>query len=221
MSLTPRTLATASLAGASLACLLFSGCRVTTDDHGDKKNVDISTPFGGMKVNTNNSSDTTAIGLSAYPGAVPVKDSDDKDGDGNNADVNLSFGDFHLGVKAATFQTSDSSDKVIAFYRKDLGKRYGDVITCKGSKTVGMPVRTSQGLGCDDNGTHISTGDHGHKGFAITSGDQNSGSLELRAGSQQHQHIVGVEPKDGGTKIGLVSLDLPSHLGNHDSKSIE
>ncbi len=213
------SLNTRILAASILACLLLCGCRVTTDDHGDKKNVDISTPFGGMKVNTDNSTDTASIGFTAYPGAVPVKDGDGDNG--NNANVNMSFGDFHLGVKAATFQTSDSSDKVIAFYRKDLAKRYGDIITCHGSKTVGTPVRTSQGLGCDDNGTHISTGDHGHKGVSITTGDQDSGSLELRTGSEQHQHIVGVEPKDGGTKIGLVVLDLPTHLGSHDGKNIE
>ncbi len=215
MSRSPLTLAVA----ATLGCALLSGCRVVSNDNGDKKNVDISTPFGGMKVNTTDSADTSAIGLTAYPGAALIKDDNGKDG--NNANVDMSFGSFHLGVKAATFQTPDSTDKVIAFYRKDLAKRYGDVITCHGSKTVGTPVRTSQGLSCEDNGTHITTDDHGHKGLSITAGDQNSGSLELRAGSEQHQHIVGVDPSDGGTKIGLVALDLPSHISNHDSKDSE
>lgn len=213
MHLTART-----LAAATLACLLLSGCHVTTDDHGDKKNVDISTPFGGMKVNTDNSTDTASIGLTAYPGATPLKD--DHDSDQNSANVNLSFGDFHLGVKAASFQTPDSTDKVLAFYRKDLAKRYGDVIECKGKEAVGSPARTSQGLNCD-NDNHISTDDHGKKGFAINSSGDSGSDLELRAGSTQHEHIVGVEAHDGGTKIGLVALDLPGHLSNHDSKSVE
>jgi hypothetical protein len=33
--------------------------------------------------------------------------------------------------------------------------------------------------------------------------------LELKAGSQQHQHIVGIDAQGGGTKIELVALDLP------------
>jgi hypothetical protein len=213
MSLTTRT-----LAAATLACLLLSGCRVSTDDHGDKKNVAISTPFGAMKVNTDNSTDTTSIGLTAYPGATPLKE--DHDNDQNSANVNLSFGDFHLGVKAASFQTPDSLDKVIAFYRSDMGKRYGDVIECKGKESVGSPARTSQGLNCYDDDNHISTDDHGKKGFSINSGDSGS-DFELRAGSMQHQHIVGVTSHNGGTKIGLVALDLPGHMSSHDSKSVE
>jgi hypothetical protein len=211
-----------ALAAASLACLLVAGCRVSTHDDGDKKNVDIGTPFGSMKVDTSNSSDTTAIGLTAYPGATPVKDKDDNDG--NNANVNMSFGSFHLGVRAAEFQTSDPQSKVIAFYHADLAKRYGDFISCRGHSTVGTPARTSQGLTCEDaSKNHISThDDKNKKGFSITTGDDSGGGdLELRSGSEQHQHIVSVEAHDGGTKIGLVALDLPGHLSGHDKDTAE
>jgi hypothetical protein len=193
---------------APLACLLLLGCRVSEHKDGDKENVDIGTPFGSMQVKTNNSGDTSAIGLAAYPGAVPVKD--EHDNDGSSANINMSFGSFHLGVKAASFQTPDQQDKVLAFYRKDLSQRYGDVIECRGSSTVGSPSRTSQGLTCDDQKhNHVSTGHSDHD------------NLELRAGSEQHQHIVGLEDHNGGTKIGLVALDLPSHLSDHDGKDSE
>jgi hypothetical protein len=209
-------LALRTLALAPLACLLLSGCHVNEHKDGDKENVDIITPFGGMHVKTNNSSDTAAIGLTAYPGAVPVKE--DHDTDTNSANVDMSFGSFHLGVKAAGFQTPDQQDKVIAFYRKDLA-RYGDVIECQNDKPVGTPTRTSQGLTCDDNG-HTKFKAHGDlNGIHVDSG---SGSeLELRAGSSQHQHIVGIESKNGGTKIGLVALDLPGHMDSHDDKDSE
>jgi hypothetical protein len=121
--------------------------------------------------------------------------------------MNLSFGDFHLGVKAASFQTSDSTSKVIDFYKKDLAKRYGDVIECRDNSPVGTPTRTSQGLTCDKK-------DHNH----ISTGTSNA-DLELRSGSEGRQHIVGIEEHDGGTKIGLVALDLPSHLSKHDNKN--
>jgi hypothetical protein len=199
----PRTVAlrtVALLAVAPLACLLLTGCHITKHTDGNNKDVDIQTPFGSTSIKTNNGADTSAIGISPYPGAVPVKD---KDSDTSNADVNLSFGNFHLGVKAASFLTPDSTDKVIAFYRDDL-KRYGDVIECRGHEPVGSPTRTAQGLTCNNNDDHkkVSTGD----------------DLELRAGSQQHEHIVGVDSRDNGTKIGLVLLDLPSHLGNNSKQ---
>jgi hypothetical protein len=189
------------------ACMLFNGCHVVTHKDGKNDNVDIGTPFGSMHVDTHPSHDTTAIGLTQYPGSVPVKDDGDKDA--NSANVDMSFGSFHLGVKAATFQTSDPADKVIAFYRNDLS-RYGDVIECHGKSAVGAPTRTSQGLTCNDNSTTVYTNDDHHKGISINS--DSDGNVELRAGSPQHQHIVGLDPKNGGIKIGLVALDLPNRI---------
>jgi predicted RNase H-like nuclease (RuvC/YqgF family) len=43
-----------------------------------------------------------------------------------------------------------------------------------------------------------------------------SGKMELKAGSKQHQHIVGIDPDGSGTKIGMVALDLPGHLSVGD-----
>jgi hypothetical protein len=201
------TLALRTVALAPVICLLLSGCHVVEHKDGDKENVDIGTPFGSMHVNTNRSSDTAAIGIASYPGASPLKD-DDKDTDTHSANVDMNFGSFHLGVKAASFQSSDQPEKVIAFYRKNLSK-YGDVIECRGKSSIGSPSHTSEGLGCNDDNTHFdSKGSDGE-------------SIELKAGSTLHEHIVGVEARDGGTKIGLVALDLPSHLSDHDSKDSE
>ncbi len=213
-----RILTTLTVA-APLACLLLAGCHVTENDHGDHKNVDIGTPFGSMKVNTAKNLDTNALGISVYPGATPIDDKDDDDS--NSANVSMSFGPFHLGVKAADFQTSDTSDKVLDFYRKDLASRYGSVIECRGHNPIGSVDRTSQGLTCsDDEHTHIKTGEGHAKGLAIMTGDS-SADLELRAGSPHHLHIVGVEHHDGGVKIGLVALDLPSDLSDHDGRDSE
>lgn len=195
-----------NLAVAPFLCLLLAGCHVSAHQNGNHDNVDIGTPFGSMQVKTNDSNDASASGFAAYPGAIPVKDHGD---DSNSADINLSFGSFHLGVKAASFQTPDSQDKVLAFYRKDLSTRYGDVIECRHDIAVGSPTRTSQGLTCDDK-------DH-HRKVEVAGSD----NIELRSGSQQHQHIVAIKPHDGETKIGLVALDLPSHLSSHDNKDSE
>ena len=194
---------------ASLAALWLAGCHVTTHKDGKDGNVDIGTPFGSMQVKTDGKGDTSAIGIAAYPGAVLVK-RNHNDSDAGSADINMNFGSFHLGVKAASYQTSDPQSKVEAFYRKDLA-RYGDVIACRDNSPVGQPTRTSQGLTCETkHGDHINIKQ-----------DASDSGLELRTGSEQHQHIVGIEAKDGGTKIGLVALDLPSGLGTHDSKDSE
>lgn len=190
----------AAVAAATLTLILATGCRVNDEEHGDKKNVSIATPFGSVHVNTDEKADTTAIGLAVYPGATPYKDPGGDHKDSGSADINLSFGDFHLGVKAASFITPDAQDKVLAFYKKELAK-YGEVISCRGDATVGEPDHTSQGLTCSEhNDNHVNASAH-----ALEHDD-----LELRAGSRQHQHIVGLEDKNGQTKIGLVALDLPA-----------
>ena len=191
---------------ASLATLLLAGCRITSDKNGKNDNVDISTPFGSMQVKSNDKADSAGLGLTTYPGAVPVKD--DKD-DSNSADLNMSFGDFHMGLKVISYQTNDSPDKVLAFYRKDMA-RYGEVIECQDNEPVGTPTRTSQGLTCQDKGDKAEK-NHIHGNIS------SDGGLELRAGSELRQHIVGVEKKNGGTRIGLVMLSLPSQLHSHDS----
>ncbi len=183
---------------AALVLLPVCGCHVSSHKNGANDNVDIGTPFGSMQVKTNNNVNSVSIGITPYPGAMAVKD----DGKNDAADVNMSFGSFHVGVKAASFQTSDPQSKVLSFYRHDLA-RYGDVLECNGPSAVGEPKRTAQGLTCtQDKGAH-------HGPVDVGSG------LELRTGSPQRQHIVSIEPRDGGTRIALVSLELPSHFTSH------
>jgi hypothetical protein len=64
------------------------------------------------------------------------------------------------------------------------------------------------GLTCEDaNHRHISVDDSkGHN------------ELHLKAGSRNHQHIVGLEPEKDGTQFALVVLDLPSGTDDDDSK---
>lgn len=182
--------------------VLVSGCRIESNKQGGDNNVKIATPFGGMQVKTNDDTVLQSMGLPPYPGAVLVK----KDNDHGAADVNMNFGNFHLRVKAASYRTTDSPDKVEAFYRKALG-RYGDVIQCSNDRPVGEPTHTAEGLTCDNDKKHVSIN------------DDMSRKMELKAGSKQHQHIVAINPEGTGTKLGLVALDLPGHfMGNGGDK---
>lgn len=176
--------------------LSLSGCYIskTNGKDGAKENVAIETPLGGLHIKTD-SLKAIDVGLPEYPGAVRVNK---HGGDNDSADVNLSFGSFQLHVKAMEYQSSDPQQKILEFYKKALG-RYGEVLECRDHQPVGKPVRTSEGLTCQDDS----------KGGNIHT-TESSSSLELKAGSKQHQHIVGLESETAtGTKFGLVSLDLP------------
>ncbi len=195
-----KTLQCVSVATLGVLLTLSTGCRIDQHKTVDGKNDDvkIATPFGGMSVKTNEAVVEGGVGLTVYPGAVLVKKDNGKS-DGA-ADINMSFGSFHLGVKAITYRTPDAPDKVLAFYRNDMA-HLGTVILCKGTSAVGTPDHTPDGLTCDKekgNNIHI---------------DDDRSQQELKAGSKQHQHIVGIEADGSGTRIGLVALDLPGKIG--------
>ena len=203
-----------ALTAASLVLAIVGtiGCRVESkkSGSGNGDDVKIATPFGGMSVKTDDSSIAQSTGLPTYPGAViTVKKNKDDHHDGS-ADINMSFGSFQLRVKAVSMTTPDSPDKVLDFYKKSLA-RYGTVIQCKDHRPVGSPARTPDGLDCSDDDRHSNQ---------VHVDDDLSGKTELKAGSKQHQHIVGIDPDGTGTKFGLVALDLPGHFGfgNKDNK---
>jgi hypothetical protein len=183
----------ACVALVSFAALSI-GCSIAVDKNksGTDKNVKIETPLGGLHV-TSDSTTAADVGLPVYPGAK-LSTKDDKDGK-DSADIHLGFGDWQFRLKVVKYQTTDSQDEVLAFYKKALG-RFGDVLQCSGHNAVGSPTVTSEGLTCDDSGkSHQVNLDMGQS---------------LKAGSKHHQHIVGIEKTDGpGTTFSLVEIDLP------------
>jgi hypothetical protein len=193
----------ASLLGVGIAVLAL-GCSIAVDKskNGEDKNVKIDTPLGGVHV-TSDSTTAADVGLPVYPGAK-LSTKKDKDGD-KSADIHFGFGDWQFRLKVVKYQTSDSSDQVLAFYKKALG-RYGDVIQCSGNAAVGSPATTREGLACDESGSS--------KKVNLDM------SQSLKAGSKRHQHIVGIEKDDGaGTVFSLVELDLPISSGGDKEES--
>uniref|UniRef100_E6QKW7 YDG domain-containing protein n=1 Tax=mine drainage metagenome TaxID=410659 RepID=E6QKW7_9ZZZZ len=192
------------MAVAAGVLMTLAGCRVRTSKvaGSEEKHVQVDTPFGGIHVNTD---ETTAadIGLPIYPGASVATD----DADHKSADVRMGFGQWQLRVKVARYATPDPEAKVEGFYRNAL-KRYGNVIECVDHKPVGTLTQTSEGLTCEDSGKSGS----GNAGGLKVDTDADS-RMELKAGSRHHQHIVGLDtPKNSqlGTHFALVVLDLPS-----------
>jgi hypothetical protein len=174
-----RRLATA--AAALLALIGLGGCRVHSD-RGDK-DVDIHTPLGSLSVH-NGTTDPKATGLSVYPGAHIKQDVDDHDGSAN-VDISSSF--FGLKVVALKYESNDSPDKVLSFYKKDMAK-YGKVINCTGGFSMRFERHNEDNeVTCD-----------GHEG-----GDHRYRE-ELKVGTEHNQRIVAIRPTDHGSEFALV-----------------
>jgi hypothetical protein len=208
------------LAAAGLAALLalatgLSGCRVHTEKgaNGEDKSVRVDTPFGGMHVNTGQTS-AADLGLPAYPGSQIVPDNDND----KSADVHMGFGQWELRVRVVNYSTPDSQDKVVAFYKKALG-RFGDVIACQDKAPVGTPTVTAEGLNCSDDGKANVHVDSDSKSYNYGNRGGHSG-FELKAGSNRHQHVVSFESSaPGETRFSLVEIVLPAATSGDSGKS--
>lgn len=162
------------------------GCTITTHDKGNgkKDDVDVHTPFGSVSIRKDqtNVKDT---GLTPYPGAQLRKDSDDDDEHGS-ANVNISSSLFGLKVVAMKFKSDDSPDKVLAFYRKDMGK-YGKVVDCTGSFNMNFHHHDQDAeVTCDGH-------DSGHEY-----------KEELKVGTENNQRVIAVGPSGKGSVFALV-----------------
>ena len=194
----------AGVVAATAILGMLAGCRVHVDKgaNGQEKTVQVDTPFGGVHVNTDQVS-AAELGVPIYPGAQAIS----KDGKHKSADVHMGFGEWELRVKAASYSTADSEDKVSDFYKKALA-RYGDVIACNGNKPVGTPTATSEGLTCEEKGhANVNINSHGENyGY-----QSEHGGFQLKAGSNRHLHIVGFQGSHPGeTQFEIVALDLPA-----------
>ena len=192
---------------AGLACVAaLAGCRIHVDKdaNGKEKTVQVDTPFGGVHVNTDQTS-ASDLGLPVYPGAKLETGDDNK-----SADIHMGFGEWQLRIRAIKYVTTDPQDKVAEFYKKALG-RYGNVITCQGNEPVGTPTTTTEGLTCQDDNKNSKIQVNDHNTIDFRNG------LQLKAGSKRHQHIVGFDQKGDAVHIALVALDLPASVD--DGKS--
>lgn len=162
----------------------MGGCSVSTheNDKGKKKDVDIRTPFGSLSVRQGHA-DIKETGLPMYPGAR-ANDFDDKH---DNANVDISSSLVGVKVVAVKFESDDSPDKVLSFYRKEMGK-YGKVVDCTGGFDL-----------------HF----HGHrdKDAEVTCEGHDSGhgyKEELKVGTENNQRILAIKPRGNGSEFALV-----------------
>lgn len=144
--------------------------------------------LSGVHFNVSNTVDVADIGLPVYAGATPHQSNDDDDDD-DNAHIWAMIGKTGMKVEVASFSTSDSPQKVAAFYRQALGQ-YGPVYDCS--------TGSMADAGGDDDGDQDKDTDWGDgNGQPSCSGDHADG-IELKAGTKRDQHVVSIKPADDG-----------------------
>ena len=167
---------------AVAALALLAGCTVHEGRtaSGEKK-VDISTPFGNVKVNTD--VDVKDTGLPVYPGAQRVENLENNR---DAANVNISVGGVGLKVVAIKYRSDDPPSKVLEFYRPKMKAFGGAFLECERAAFV----------------TYNQSGD----GKELRCDQSRSGgtSVELKAGMPDRQHIVAVKPVGSGSEFALV-----------------
>jgi len=173
------------------ALALLPACSVNVKDAGGdgKSKVDISTPVGGIHVDENaNARDT---GLPVYPGATLKPKA--HDGDEKSANVNMSAFEYGLKVVALEYMSDDPPSKVITYYQDQL-KKYGNVLQCHPSRAK------------VDDDVPVVGGKKGYvAGGKIKCDDDDSGkTVELKAGTDDNQRIVSVDPEGKGSDFTIV-----------------
>ncbi len=174
-----------ALGFATLAALMLPACSINVkkEQNGEDKQVDISTPVGGIHVSKG--ANVADVGLAVYPGARLKQN--DSDGDDKSANVNISSFGFGLKVVAMEYQSDDSPAKLIAYYKDQLQK-YGKVLECHTSHfEVNPDIKGSD-----------------HQSHELTCEGPSGNSVELKVGTKENQHIVAVEPEGRGSSFSLV-----------------
>jgi hypothetical protein len=152
---------------------------ITQDSNSQNKNLDVRSSVGDLHVGSD--ADARKAGLPLYPGARVKKD------DENSSSANLSVLTEAFGIKlvVAKYVSDDDSGKIIDFYRDKL-KKYGKVLECHSQKHA-------------DDVSVKGDDDKDSKGSKEVKCDENSGPVtELKVGTDDNQHVVGIEPRDGG-----------------------
>jgi len=151
------------------------------------KSLEVQSSFGDMHLGSD--ADPRQVGLPVYPGARQRKHDDDR----SNANLSLFTSAFGMKLVVLNYDSDDAPSKIIAFYREKL-KKYGKVLECRTSRHGGdvnvedhsEDSQKSKELKCD--------------------GDQNGDTIELKAGTEDSQHLVAVSPAENGGKGSTFAL---------------
>ena len=157
---------------------------VGQDSDNKDKNFDVRSSVGDLHVGSD--ADARKTGLPLYPGAHLKTDDKDK----SPANLSMLTESFGIKLVIAQYASNDSPAKIIDFYRDKL-KKYGKVLECHSRK---QDVDVHDG-DKDDKDEKDSKGSKELK----CEGDNQGPVTELKVGTEDNQHDVSVEPREGGS----------------------
>jgi hypothetical protein len=162
------------------------------------KSFDVRSTVGDLHVGPD--ADARKAGLPLYPGA---RMKHDKDND-NAVNLGLLTEAFGFKLVVASYESDDAPGKVLDFYRDKL-KRYGKVLECHSKKHGG------------DVDMHDDDKDDSKKSKELKCEGDNAGPVtELKVGTEENQHVVSVEPRDGsnGSTFAVVYVHARGKQGD-------
>jgi hypothetical protein len=159
------------------------------------KHLDIQSSVANL--HAGNDGDARETGLPLYPGARLKHDQENKD----SANLGLFSSAFGIKLVVANYDSDDSPAKVVAFYRDKL-KKYGKVLECR-SSGEGGDVQVDEG---DRDGSDSKE--------LKCDGDNSGKNIELKAGSENNQRIVAIQPEGNGSSFALVYFHVRGKEGS-------
>ena len=170
-----------AIAAVVPALALATACAVAHEEEdGKTTRVAISTPVGALAARTGDNAGDT--GLPVYPGAQVSRDG--SGGHSERANVAIGTPWFGLRVVAAEYESGESPERILDFYRDQL-KSFGPVTECRGDVNFknGLPECRSQ---------------------------PGSDHVQLLTGTEQRHRMVSVQPRGSGTEFALISIQMGS-----------
>ena len=160
------------------------------------KHLDIRSSSGDLHIG--NDADARKIGLPIYPGARLKHD------DSNNNAVNLGLLTEAFGIKlvVASYESDDTPVQVIEYYRDKL-RKYGKVLECH-THQHGGDVNADVDEDKDKDKDQ-------HSKPVKCEGDNTGPVTELKVGTEENQHLVSIEPRDGGKRATFALVYLHTH----------
>jgi hypothetical protein len=160
------------------------------------KHFDIRSSSGDLHIG--NDADARKIGLPVYPGARLKHD------DNNNNAVNLGLLTEAFGIKlvVASYESDDTPVQVIEYYRDKL-RKYGKVLECH-THQHGGDVNADVDEDKDKDKDQ-------HSKPVKCEGDNTGPVTELKVGTEENQHLVSIEPRDGGKRATFALVYLHTH----------
>ena len=200
ISASSRLVLTLAFATA-LASAAFAGGPQNQDKDSHDKHLDVRSSSGDLHIG--NDADARKIGLPIYPGARLKHDDD------NSNAVNLGLFTEAFGIKlvVASYESDDAPGQVVEYYREKL-KKYGKVLECHTREHGGDVHADVDDKDDKDKDQHSKP--------LKCEGDNSGPVTELKVGTEDNQHLVAIEPREGGKRatFALVYLHARGKQGD-------